>query len=75
VNGSFWLTTLPLKAFLYIKAVPFPQKLKAVGGRKAPAIIQTVITLAHGWGLIAQLQGREDQSRKYKCILLNVAGR
>jgi hypothetical protein len=42
VNESFWLTTLPLKAFLYIKTLPSPQKLKAVRGRKAPAIIPGV---------------------------------
>jgi hypothetical protein len=40
VNESFWLTILPLKAFLYIKTLSSTQKLKAVPGRKAPAIIR-----------------------------------
>jgi hypothetical protein len=39
LNESFWLTTLPLKAFLYIKTLSPPRELKAVPGRKAPAII------------------------------------
>jgi hypothetical protein len=60
VNESFWLTIPPLKAFLYIKTLSSPHKLKAVSGRTARAIIRDGDHSSARLGLITT-QGKAER--------------
>ena len=76
MNESFWLTILPLKAFLYIKTLSSTQTLKAVPGRNAPAIIRDDDHLSARLELIA-MHGKDGMiiQGNTNLILSNLAER